>query len=147
MSQGRSRQEGRRHVAARALAALVAFVTLVAVLRAGSSYVYCPSMQRVMVAPCCSGDSLTPHDDDGDSATELRSRDCCEHHVLGSLPSVGSLGAPPHLLASPILAVLPAPTGDCHRRAPLAALRLDHEGRAGPKVSARHRAELMVSLN
>jgi hypothetical protein len=79
--------------------------------------------------------------------TELRSRDCCEHHVLGRLPSVGSLGAPPLLMTSPVLAVLPAPTADGHGTAPIAVLRLDHEGRAGPKVSARHRAELMVSLN
>lgn len=130
------------------MAALVAFVTLVAMLRAGSSYVYCPSMQRVMDAPCCAGDSLIGGDDgDGDTATELRSRDCCEHHVLGSLPSVGSLGSPPHLLASPILAVLPAPTVALHRSAPFAALRLHHQGRAGPMVSARHRAELMVSLS
>lgn len=130
----------------RCLAAFVAFVTLLAVLRSGSSYVYCPSMQRVMDAPCCAGDSLIVHDD-GDSVTELRPRDCCEHHVLGSLPSVGSLGAPPSLLASPILAVLPAPTVDAHRSAPIAGLRLDYEGRAGPAVAERQRAERMVSLN
>ena len=147
MSIERRRENGRGHLAARALAALVAFVTLVAVLRSGGSYVYCPSMQRVMDAPCCSGDSQGAHDDDGDTATELRSRDCCEQHVLGSLPPVGSLGAQPQLLASPIVAVLPAPTVACHRSAPTAALRLHHEGRAGPMVSARRRAELMVSLN
>lgn len=145
MSQERPRQSGRRHLVVRCFAALVAFVTLVAVLRAGSSYVYCPSMQRVMDAPCCAGDQPTEHD--VGPATELRSRDCCEHHVLGSLPSVGSLGASPHLLASPVLAVLPAPTVDGHRSAPVAALRLHHEGRAGPAVEERRRAERMVSLN
>ena len=149
MSPERRRDKSRGHLAFRAVAAFVAFVTLVAVLRAGSSYVYCPSMQRVMDAPCCSGDSLSADDDeaDGDTAPALRSRDCCEHHVLGRLPSVGSLGSAPHLLASPILAVLPAPTVACYRSAPFAALRLHHEGRAGPMESARHRAELMVSLN
>ncbi len=146
MSQERRQQKSRGRVVARAFAALVAFVTLVAMLRAGSSYVYCPSMQRVMDAPCCSSDHPAEHE--GDCAiSELRSRDCCEHHVLGRLPSVGSLGAPPHLLAAPVLAVLPAPTLFAIRGAPVASARLDHEGRAGPRVAARHRAQLMVSLN
>lgn len=149
MSHDERGHKGRGRLTARILAAFVAFVTLVAVLRAGASYVYCPSMQRVMDAPCCSGDSPTAHEHDGDSATlrELRSRDCCEQHTLGKLPSVGSLGAPPHLLASPVVAVLPVPTFDSLRSAPSAVARLDHEGRAGPMASERHRAELMVALN
>jgi hypothetical protein len=133
------------HVAPRLLAAFVALVTLLAVLRAGSSYVYCPSMQRVTDGPCCADDRHVEHDEA--TAAELRSRDCCESHVLGKLPAVGSTASAPHLLAAPVLAVLPAATVVDHRSAPLASARLDHEGRAGPVASARHRAELMVFLS
>jgi hypothetical protein len=127
------------------LAALVALITLLAVLRAGSSYSYCPSMQRVTDGPCCADDH--PADLDEAAAVQLRSRDCCESHVLGKLPSVGAIASAPYLLASPIIAVLPAPTFEEWSRAPIASARLDHEGRAGPVASARHRAELMVFLS
>jgi hypothetical protein len=132
-------------VAPRLLTAFVALVTLLAVLRAGSSYSYCPSMQRVTDGPCCSDDQEV--DDDAVSVVELRSRDCCESHVLAKLPSVGSTASPPHLLASPVLAVLPAPTFEAACGAPIATARFEHEGRAGPAASARHRAELMVFLS
>ncbi len=144
MSQKQRRQKQGEQWGARALAALVALVTLLAMLRAGSSYVYCPSMQRVTDASCCSGE---PHADDEDAcAVQLRSRDCCEHHVLGKLPSVGTTAGAPLLLASPLLAVLPAPTVEARGTAPRASACLHHEGRAGPVAAARHRAELMVSL-
>lgn len=126
-------------------AAVVAVVMLVGVLRAGASYVYCPMMKIVMDAPCCSGDRRAEHE--ASDAAQLGARDCCEHHILARLPSAGATSAPPHLLAAPLVAVLPAPTLDPHRSAPDARVRFDHEGRAGPMASARHCAELMVSLS
>lgn len=140
---------GRRCVL-RVAAALVAVVMLVGVLRAGASYVYCPSMQRVADAPCCSGDRAH-HDvaaaNDGAVAMQVRSRDCCEKHVVGQLPSAAAASTARHLFSASFVAVVPAPTVDPRASGSAALLRFDHEGRAGPIAAARHRAELMVSLN
>jgi hypothetical protein len=132
----------------RAASALVAVVMLVGVLRAGSRYVYCPSMQRIIDAPCCAGDGHRRHGDD-EAKVELRSRDCCEQHVLGKLPAVvgGGAGQAPQAFAAPLLATLPPPAVDT--KTTLVAVRARVEGgcRAGPMASARRRAELMVALN
>lgn len=135
-----------RHCVLRVAAALLAVVMLVGVLRAGASYVYCPSMQTVSDAPCCSGDRRAHHDDA--PAMEMRSRDCCERHVVDKLPSsAGATAAASHLLIAPLVAVLPASTLDRRAGSRDACHGCDQEGRAGPKAAARHRAELMVSLN
>lgn len=133
-----------RRLLARVAAALVAVVVLVGVLRAGARYSYCPTMQMVTDAPCCSGDRRG-HDEDA-AAMQLRSRDCCEQHVLGKLPTAAGTSVAPHLAAPALVTVLAAPTAHPRERGPGARHRLDHEGRAGPIAAARHRAELMASL-
>lgn len=134
---------------ARAASVIVAVVMLVGVLRAGSRYVYCPSMQMVTDAPCCAGDGHRGHRDaDGDTTIELRSRDCCEQHVLGKLPAVvGGAVHVPQAFAAPLLATLPPPTFDTTTTLVAVRARLQGDCRAGPMASARHRAELMVALN
>ncbi|HSO39596.1 MAG TPA: hypothetical protein VLT33_44020 [Labilithrix sp.] len=132
---------------ARVASAIVALVMLVGVVRGGSRYVYCPSMQTVLDAPCCAGDRHAAHGED-EIVIELRSGDCCEQHVLGKLPAVaGGAVATPLASAAPLLATLPAPP--FATTALLVAVRARVEGdcRAGPVASARHRAELMVALN
>ena len=132
---------------ARAASVIVAFVMLVGVLRAGSRYVYCPSMQRVIDAPCCAGDRHAAHGED-DVVIELRSRDCCEQHVLGKLPAVaGGAVATPQAFAAPLLATLPAPPFATNALLVAVRARVEGDCRAGPIASARHRAELMVALN
>ena len=131
----------------RAASVIVAVVMLVGVLRAGSRYVYCPSMQMVTDAPCCAGDGHRRHSD-AEPTIELRSRDCCEHHVLGKLPAVvGGATHAPQAFAAPLLATLPPPTLDTTTTLVAVRARLEGDCRAGPIASARHCAELMVSLN
>jgi hypothetical protein len=129
----------------RVAAPLVAVVMLLGVMRAGARYVYCPSMQMVTDAPCCAGDRRAQHE--AANTMQLRSRDCCEQHVFARLPPATGVSAAPHLFAAPLIAVLPAPAADLESMGPNARPRFDHEGRAGPIALARHRAELMVSLN
>ena len=132
---------------ARAASVVVAVVMLVGVMRAGSHYVYCPSMQMITDAPCCAGDGHRGHGD-GDTTIELRSRDCCEQHVLGRLPDVvGAAVHAPRAFAAPLLATVPPPTVDTTATLVAVRARLEGECRAGPMASARHRAELMVALN
>jgi hypothetical protein len=140
---------GTRGPLARVGAALVALVVLFGMLRAGASYVYCPIMQQITEASCCAGD----REDDAAAASldamraEVRSRDCCEHHVLGELPKGAAPSVPTLLLATPLVAVLPAPSVEVTFAASNPAAHFEHEGRAGPRAAARHRAELMVSLS
>jgi hypothetical protein len=134
-----------RAILARVAAALVAVVMLVGVLRAGASYSYCPAMQMITDGPCCPGDRRAQHEE-GD-VVQLRARDCCEQHVLAKLPSAGGTSAPLPLIAPALVAVLAVPTAEPHQTGLNAALRFDHEGRAGPIAAARHRAELMVFLS
>src|SRR5206468_4069426 len=111
---------------------------------AGSSYVYCPSMQMVTDAPCCAGDGHRAHD------SELRRRDCCEQHVLAKLPPVGTTVHAPQPFAAPLVATLPAPSSsDTSSSLVAPGARSERECRAGPlaRALARHRAELMVALN
>ena len=137
-----------RRIAARVAAGLFAIVVLVGFLRGGARYVYCPMMQAIIDAPCCSGDR---HDGDGDGdhegeAAAVRSRDCCEEHVVAKLPKAAGAGART-VLDAPLVAVLPP---QHPRFQPSAMDRLshfEHENRAGPPSAARHRAELMVFLN
>jgi hypothetical protein len=131
---------------ARVASVVVAVVMLVGVLRAGSSYVYCPSMKMVTDAPCCAGDGHH-RGDDGDSTSEVRSRDCCEQHVLAKLPAVGTTAYAPHTFSAPLLATLPAPAVDTSTTLVAPRARFERECRAGPIALARHRAELMVALN
>jgi hypothetical protein len=128
----------------RVAAAILVVVMLVGVLRAGDRYFYCPTMRAVIDAPCCAGDRHS--DDDDTAALEVRSRDCCEEHRLGSLPSaaVAPNAAP---FDAPVLAVLPPVTALSHPLSTSADPRFAHDNRAGPASNARHRAELMVFLN
>lgn len=134
-----------RSVATRLSAIVLAVCVLVGTVRSGSRYFYCPTMHMVMDAPCCGGDRPTL-DEQEPSALEARSRDCCEEHRLGTLPP-GGIATSPDPLNAPLLGVLPAVA--VHHRAQSWAPeeRFEHQNRAGPKASARHRAELMVFLN
>lgn len=145
MRQGSSGTTYGRSRLARVAAALLAVLMLAGVLRAGASYVYCPAMRMVADAACCSGDRSAEHEDA--DTIQVRTRDCCEKHVVGRLPAVRGAVTAAHALAAPLLAVLPAPTTGPERSDLNVGFRFDHEGRAGPIASARHRAELMVSLN
>jgi hypothetical protein len=142
---------GAREPLARLAAALVALVVLVGVLRAGASYVYCPIMQQITEASCCAGDRDSDDDATGapiaEVGAEVRSRDCCEHHVLGKLPKTAAASFPTPLLATPLVAVLPAPSVELVAVVSNPTAHFEHEGRAGPRAAARHRAELMVSLS
>jgi hypothetical protein len=141
---------GARGPLARVAAALVALVVLFGVVRAGASYVYCPIMQQITEASCCAGDREgddATADSTADVGAEVRSRDCCEHHVLGELPKTAAPSVPTPLLATPLVAVLPAPSAELVAAVSNPAAHFEHEGRAGPRAAARHRAELMVSLS
>jgi hypothetical protein len=128
-----------------ALAAVLALVMLVGVMRAGARYFYCPTMHMVIDRPCCAGDGDPRRADEDAFVAEVRSRDCCEEHVLGKLPSAAVSSATP-LADVPLLAVV-APLFVPVRALPLAApSRFEHDTRAGPKALARHRAELMAFL-
>jgi hypothetical protein len=133
-----------RALLAHVAAALVAVVVLVGVLRAGTRYSYCPSMQRVIDVPCCAGDRRGHHEDAAEM--QVRSRDCCEQHVIAKLPSAAGTSVAPHLAAPARVTALAAPTAHPRQTGLHARLRFDHEGRAGPMATARHRAERMVSL-
>lgn len=133
-----------RHESARVASLVVALVVLVGVLRGGARYVYCPSMQMITDAPCCAGDRHSEHD--ADATRELRARDCCEQHVIGTLPATGATSHTPSSFVAPLVATLPPPALDAPAGAAAAVVRPDHECRAGPIALARHRAELMVAL-
>lgn len=139
-----ARSRGRAWLA-RVAAAVVAVVMLVGVLRAGARYVYCPSMERVIDAPCCAGDRHRGHE--GEPAAELRSRDCCEQRVLGRLPASASTADPPQPLAAPLVGTVPAPSEAEGAIVDVTRSRFERECRAGPMALLRHRAELMVALN
>lgn len=143
MRHGGSASRGRA-VLVRIAATLVAAVMLVGLLRAGASYFYCPAMEMVTDAPCCPGDRRAAHEEE--DIAQLRARDCCEEHVVAKLPSAGGTSGPPHLTAPSLVDVHAVPKVKLPWAAPTAACRFDHEGRAGPVATARHRAELMVSL-
>lgn len=146
MSTGRKRRFGARFRGAlvRLATTAVALVTLFGFSRAGASYVYCPMMERISDAPCCAAD-LEEHSET--AGPEVRSPDCCEHHVLAKLPPSGSIAKPAPSFAAPFLAMLPVPVEVRAGSLPFARGRFEHEGRAGPIARSRHRAELMVFLN
>lgn len=133
-----------RRAVAPIAAALLAIVVLVGVTRAGARYFYCPMMRAVIDAPCCEGDERS--EEDQTDSVEVRSQDCCEEHVLAKLPSGAASHAPP-MLDAPLLAVSPPVTVTSRALAVAVPSRFEHENRAGPSWSARHRAELMVFLN
>ena len=130
---------------ARLAAGLVALVVLLGVLRGGARYFYCPMMDAVIDAPCCGADGHAGVGADRD-ALELRSLGCCEEHVIGKLPSA-ALFAPAAPLETPLLALVPPPTTLLAGSARGAGARFDHDNRAGPASTRRHRAECMVFLN
>lgn len=134
-----------RRVAARVAAGLFAVVVLVGFLRGGARYFYCPMMQAIIEAPCCPGDRHVDHDHEGEAA-EVRSRDCCEAHVVAKLPKAAVVGAP-MVLDAPLVGLLPPQIARFQGSAMLGSSHFDHENRAGPPTAARHRAELMVFLN
>jgi hypothetical protein len=101
-------------------------------------------MDRVMDEVCCAFDQ---HAHDDGTTIALRAPDCCERHALSRLPKITAPSTTTYVLTTPLVAVLPAPTAVLVRRAPTTAARIDREGRAGPRASDRHRAELMVSLS
>lgn len=135
-----------RRCGLRLVAAVVTVIMLVGVLRAGASYFYCPEMGSVAPAPCCSHGSGS-HDETG--AAELRGAGCCEEHVLAGLPSAATASVTPDLLSAPLVAVLPALSAMVPELGAPPEGRFAYDGRAGPTAIAlaRHRAELMVSLN
>ncbi|MBX3233552.1 MAG: hypothetical protein KIT84_11150 [Labilithrix sp.] len=141
----------KRRIAARLRVAFVrlattalALATLFGVLRAGATYVYCPMMERISDAPCCAADREHHSEKTG---PELRTPDCCEHRVVAKLPPGGSVAKPTPSVTAPLLATVPVPAEVVATALPLVRGRVEHEGRAGPIVRSRHRAELMVFLN
>lgn len=129
------------------VAALLATVTmLIGVVRAGGRYFYCPMMHVVIDAPCCAGDRRSSSDEDRADSVEMRSSDCCEEHVLRKLPS-GAVSPAPPVFDAPLVAVISAVAVTYHAPPEVTRSRFDHENRAGPASTARHRAELMVFLN
>lgn len=137
-----------RKAAAPLAAALLAVVMLLGVVRAGARYFYCPMMHAVIDAPCCDGDARSGGDpNDPTDSAEVRSRDCCEAHMLRQLPRA-AVSPSPTVSDAPLLAVVPPVTLFAFREVPVASVsRFAHEDRAGPRALARHRAELMVFLN
>ena len=138
-----------RRVTVLALAASVIWASVAA----GSSYLWCVPMQRVMRTACCGGAehgrSLSaPHRE-----ATLRATDCCETRQLGSLPlSDRRDGAATPVraaaLLAPAVAVVPPPRrpilrGHLASPAPVHAHRAI---RAGPTRMMQRLAWLQVML-
>lgn len=136
-------RRGARRLWLRIAAGVLAMAMLVGLLRGGARYFYCPMMRAVIDAPCCADRHAGA---DFDETLELRSRGCCEEHVVGKLPS-GAVAAARVPCDAPLLAVLPPVTALSHPLSTLDTSRFEHQNRAGPASTARHRAALMVFLN
>lgn len=147
-----------RNLLRRIAAAVLAVVVLLAVVRGGARYFYCPMMHAVIDAPCCDGDGprdpteLDELDELRDplgtlASSEARSRDCCEERVLAKLPSTGLTTTPEPFDAPQQTSIIAPITALSQRVAAVRPSRFEHDDRAGPASTARHRAELMVFLS
>ena len=91
-----------KRVAIAALAWTVAVVVVTGVVRAGHHFAYCRVMETVQAHCCCP--HATPEAAEQSASVEMPC--CCEHGEQSSLPPMASSDAP-HLLAAPLVAVLP----------------------------------------
>jgi hypothetical protein len=129
-----------RFSSVRVLAAVVALVTLLGVLRSGAAYFYCPMMGMSSGTACCEG-THERREEAPDPAIE--NTHCCESRRLGTLPSAAGATSV-EVGVAPVLAVLPplppraVPVSDRSAKAPV------HRVRAGPAPPARQRASLMT---
>jgi hypothetical protein len=121
------------------LAALVAAILVLGVLRAGSRYFYCESTGTVLTMPCCE------ESHEASAGGEVRNEDCCRSRSVGSLPVV-AIQTPPAMPLAPFVAMLQHPaagrlTASAWRDAPRANF-------TGPPLlsPSDHRARLMVFL-
>ncbi len=128
-------------------ASLVLLCVILGVRSAGASYVYCPAMHAVLDSSCCAQESATPREE----GVAIDSHDCCERHAIARLPVVRQANTEPDILACPVVEPWPPSRPDSLTRKPgeisSAAARVEHQGRAGPRAAARHRDELMATLN
>ena len=94
---GRILEKTRRAIS-RSLALVFVLAMIVGILRAGSTYLYCPFMGAMAVDACCS------------HATTERStvdrNDCCELHRLPSLPNSESVSTRVAVAPSPLVAII-----------------------------------------
>jgi hypothetical protein len=130
---------GRRRHGTRTALALIAVIALLAsVVFGGRRYFYCPLMAEVSFHACCAH-----ADDDGVAVDD---EGCCTARELDRADP-GVFTASAHVIAAPLVAVLPAPAAT---HAPdLSPVRpFAHEARAGPPgADAReNRLRLMVFL-
>jgi hypothetical protein len=132
-----------RHVATRAVLVLAAVTVLLAVVRGGTRFFYCPMTHLVFDAPPCS----SPADEADDSAPAVRTPDCCEEKwrpaaPTGSVPQVHETTiAPPPLVA--ILGHAELAITEASTKLPFS---LSQAARAGPSPppAGKRRAQLMI---
>ena len=129
-----------RRLGTGALCALLALVVLTGVARAGTSYLYCPSMDELRSSCCCA----ETRDVSAVPQFEVERMRCCKPGAFAAMPA-GTTTAAPLAVAAPLAAILPvrsfvfAPTEvPPHHFMPT--------GRTGPPTSLPSRASLMVFL-
>jgi len=138
-----------RAVMARAIAACLATLLLVATLTGGRSYVWCSMTERAGDACCCAPAADAGGTPSGDA--ELRVG-CCEHEALGTLAparvggdALDPLATMPAAMPAPPPAILvpPAPVDSWDRVAAPPLLRATPI-RAGPRTASDTCVRLQV---
>jgi len=143
-------QSSLRRAATGALAMLVAVAVLLAVVRGGTRFFYCPMTHLAFdESPCASPrDEADEADEAGDSdEPAVRTPDCCEERWRAAAPtaSVPKFEAP-SVASAALVAVLPPPALDIassHAKLPFGLARAVRAGPPPPSASER-RAMLMV---
>jgi hypothetical protein len=125
-------------------ALLLAWVLLLGVVRSGAHYMYCPGMQRVAPTSCCAKHG--PAADDHASTPQVRSQDCCRELTLDNLPPANDATRPCTVAPPAETHALPQPLPSTRASWLGSAVHRSHyASRAGPRIKARQRAELMVA--
>lgn len=135
---------GLRRAASRAILVLAAMAVLLAVVRGGTRFFYCPTTHLAFDAPPCS----SPRDETDESdAPAVRTADCCQEKwraaaPTASIPDIEDTS----VAAARLVAVLGHPPLGITMASANVPFRLSQAVRAGPpRASAgKRRAQLMV---
>lgn len=139
------RQDIARGFVARAGALLIAVILLAALLGGGRKYFFCPVMQVVMATSCCPNSAeARERAHDGDTTETLTQPDCCVARRTATLPATPLPAPHPDMLASPVLAVIPAVASTSMSIKARTPARFARHVRAGPKPPSERRADLMI---
>jgi hypothetical protein len=123
-------------------------VLLVALLRGGSRYFYCPAMQLVSATSCCraagpGGEEEARRADEAAAPAAVGAEDCCAARRLGTI-AAAPLPDGAETLTAPWGPVVPAAAAAARPPGVAAAARFGHPVRAGPRPARERRARLMV---